>query len=68
MAQVTLKSGFDVDYHLEPGRRRLPPDRRGEPPGRWMGRGAEASACPGASAGPAPRQGERRGHAGPVPP
>src|SRR5216683_398558 len=42
MAQVTLKSGFDVDYHLGQVGVDYHLTAGGEPPGRWMGRGAEA--------------------------
>ena len=41
MAQVTLKSGFDVDYHLGQVGVDYHLTAGGEPPGRWMGRGAE---------------------------
>ena len=41
MAQVTLKSGFDVDYHLGQVGIDYHLTAGGEPPGRWMGRGAE---------------------------
>ena len=41
MAQVTLKSGFDVDYHLSQVGVDYHLTAGGEPPGRWMGRGAE---------------------------
>ena len=42
MAQVTLKSGFDVDYHLDQVGVDYHLMAAGEPPGRWMGRGARA--------------------------
>ena len=42
MAQVTLKSGFDVDYHLGQVGVDYHLTAGGEPPGRWMGRGAQA--------------------------
>ena len=42
MAQVTLKSGFDVDYHLGQVGVDYHLTAAGEPPGRWMGRGAQA--------------------------
>ena len=42
MAQVTAKSGFDVDYHLGQVGVDYHLTAGGEPPGRWMGRGAEA--------------------------
>ena len=42
MAQVTLKSGFDVDYHLGQVGVDYHLTVGGEPPGRWMGRGAQA--------------------------
>ena len=42
MAQVTLKSGFDVDYHLDQVGVDYHLMAAGEPPGRWMGRGAQA--------------------------
>jgi conjugative relaxase-like TrwC/TraI family protein len=41
MAQVTLKSGFDVDYHLGQVGVDYHLTAAGEPPGRWMGRGAQ---------------------------
>ena len=41
MAQVTLKSGFDVDYHLGQVGVDYHLTAGGEPPGRWMGRGAQ---------------------------
>ena len=40
MAQVTLKTGFDVDYHLDQVGVDYHLTAGGEPPGRWMGRGA----------------------------
>ena len=40
MAQVTLKSGFDVDYHLGQVGVDYHLTAGGEPPGRWIGRGA----------------------------
>jgi conjugative relaxase-like TrwC/TraI family protein len=40
MAQVTLKAGFDVDYHLGQVGVDYHLTAGGEPPGRWMGRGA----------------------------
>jgi conjugative relaxase-like TrwC/TraI family protein len=42
MALVSLKSGFDVDYHLGQVGVDYHLTAGGEPPGRWMGRGAAA--------------------------
>ena len=42
MALVSLKSGFDVDYHLSQVGVDYHLNAAGEPPGRWMGRGAQA--------------------------
>jgi conjugative relaxase-like TrwC/TraI family protein len=42
MALVSLKSGFDVDYHLDQVGVDYHLTAGGEPPGRWMGRGAAA--------------------------
>jgi len=42
MALVSLKSGFDVDYHLGQVGVDYHLNAAGEPPGRWMGRGARA--------------------------
>jgi conjugative relaxase-like TrwC/TraI family protein len=42
MALVSLKSGFDVDYHLSQVGVDYHLNAAGEPPGQWMGRGAQA--------------------------
>ena len=42
MAGVSLKSGFDVDYHLGQVGVDYHLTAGGEPPGRWMGRGVQA--------------------------
>jgi len=47
VAQVTLKSGFDVDYHLGQVGVDYHLTAGGEPPGRWMGRGAAKLALSG---------------------
>jgi len=55
MAQVTLKTGFDVDYHLDQVGVDYHLTAGGEPPGRWMGRGAAKLGLSGRVGGPAPR-------------
>ena len=51
MAQVTIKSGFDVDYHLGQVGVDYHLTAGGEPPGRWMGRGAQALGLAGSIGG-----------------
>ena len=41
MAQLTLKTGFDVDYYLDQVGADYYLTASGEPPGVWMGTGAE---------------------------
>ena len=40
MAQLTLKTGFDVDYYLDQVGADYYLTAAGEPPGVWMGTGA----------------------------
>ena len=42
MAQLTLKTGFDVDYYLDQVGADYYLSAAGEPPGIWMGTGAES--------------------------
>jgi hypothetical protein len=46
MAQLTLKTGFDVDYYLDQVGANYYLSATGEPTGIWMGTGAESMRGP----------------------
>ena len=54
MALVSLKSGFDVDYHIGQVGVDYHLNAAGEPPGRWMGRGAQVLGLAGPIGGTSP--------------
>jgi conjugative relaxase-like TrwC/TraI family protein len=51
VAQVTVATGYDVDYHLGQVGVDYHLTAGGEPPGRWMGKGAQALGLSGAIGG-----------------
>ena len=64
MAQVTVATGYDVDYYLDQVGVDYYLTASGEPPGIWAGKGAEALGLRGPGR---PRRGQQGDDAGPVP-